>query len=367
MNFLQLVNDVLNKTGEVTLLNVTTTRGVQTVVVNAVNNAIRDITNAELEWPFNVQSGSQLLTPGEGQYSLPSDYRTVDWLSFFVKPTDLVTNGTFDSDITSWTDKSVGSGAIAHDSSNLRMTLTGDGSDPGAAEQSLSVVATKNYSLVFRHFTTDLALRIGTTSGGTEILSDTYVVTDLGNGQYHNVEFTVPAAVSTVYIGFYNTSATAVGLDTVTCKRNERPRSLRLLSIDEYNQRFKWRDDSFNVNDFEIPIYVYPTLNDKFGVTSLPDEAWTVSYSYWNTPTDLAVNGDTPGIPSQYHHIISARAIYYVLSLRSDPAFSDRAEKQYLDGVRKMRSELINKKNYMYPRIMYTKSPNSASIRFFNG
>lgn len=367
MNFLQLVNDVLNKTGEVTLNDVTNTRGVQTVAVNAVNNAIHDIINAELEWPFNVQSGSQLLTPGEGQYDLPSDYRTVDWLSFFVKPTDLITNGTFDSDITSWTDVSVGAGTIAHDATNLRMTLTGDGSDPGAAEQSLSVIAAKKYSLVFRHFTTDLALRIGTTSGGTEILSDTLVVTDLGNGQFHNVEFTVPSAVQTVYVGFYNTSATAVGLDTVSCKRSERPRSLRLLNLDEYTQRFKWRDDLFNVDDFEIPIYVYYTLDNKFGVTSLPDEAWTVIFNYWNVPSDLSVNADETVIPAQYHHIISARAIYYVLSLRSDPAFVDRAEKQYLDGIRKMRSELINKKTYMYPRQLYTKRPNTASIRFFNG
>ena len=105
MNYLTLVNSVLNELNEVELTTTTfsTSRGVQTMVKNVVNKAVNDIYNSEIEWPFLIENKTESVSAGTQEYSLPSDFRKVDWDSFILRPKNLVKNGTFDSNILYWT------------------------------------------------------------------------------------------------------------------------------------------------------------------------------------------------------------------------------------------------------------------------
>ena len=105
MNYLTLVNSVLNELNEVELTATTfsTSRGVQTMVKNVVNKAVNDIYNSEIEWPFLIENKTESVAAGTQEYNLPSDFRKVDWDSFILRPKNLVKNGTFDSNILYWT------------------------------------------------------------------------------------------------------------------------------------------------------------------------------------------------------------------------------------------------------------------------
>jgi len=126
-----------------------------------------------------------------------------------VEDTDgAITNGTFDSDVSGWTDNSTGGAGnqISHDATNNRMTLETSGSaadDIGWAEQAVTIGApftAVSHALKFQVIGAPgdrIELRIGTTTTGNELVADK--IFEVG---YHCYSFT-PGA-TTFYVQFRN-------------------------------------------------------------------------------------------------------------------------------------------------------------------
>lgn len=347
-----LVNDVLRDLNEVEVGTVSSARGVQNVVKKAVNNAVRDIVNSNLEWSFNHQDTTQVLTPGVADYNIASDARSVDWGSFILVPTEKITNSNFDSGITSWTDISAGSGSIAHDSTNNRMTITGDGSNAGAAEQSISTIVGKDYTLYLGNFVGNCTVNIGTSSGGTEITTTTFTVENNGLVDYNKITFT--PTTTTTYIGFANTSTTGIQIDSVRCARNIYPRTLSYMSLDEYRQNYKHEAKDTD-EPYTIPTHVVQQLDDQFTVYPDPNDDLTVEYEYWATFTEMSVDADTVIIPDEYIYVVESAALMYVYMFRSDYDAADRYKAQYLMGLARMKKELITRRDYLWASRNYTQ------------
>ena len=91
--YLVLTNRILRELNEVEMTSTTfsSSRGIQTAVKDFVNKSIHDIYNEGAELPLLHTSTTQVLTAGDGEYSFPADMRRVDFESFFLKPTELVT------------------------------------------------------------------------------------------------------------------------------------------------------------------------------------------------------------------------------------------------------------------------------------
>ena len=103
-----------------------------------------------------------------------------------------ITNGTFDSGITNWTDQSAGAASITHDATNDRMNLVASGGDFGHAEQQVTNALAVEHIVRFQVFGAPgdiVKLRIGTSSTGTEIVDD--FEAQVG---YHTIAFTATAA-----------------------------------------------------------------------------------------------------------------------------------------------------------------------------
>jgi hypothetical protein len=62
--------------------------------------------------------------------------------------------------------------------------------------------------------------------------------------------------------------------------------------------------------------------------------------------TDLTTNTDTPIITERFHDVIVNRAKYYAYMLRSDLQSAQLVERDYKEGLTRMRIELINRKDY---------------------
>lgn len=346
--FLSYTNDVLVDVNEVELTsaNFSAATGISKTAKNAVNRAIRDIVAQELEWPFNVSSYTQALVAATGQVALPT-YRSVDWNSFFIQTTNIAVNGEFTSAITSWTDVSGAGGTAAYTATgNGRLRLTGTGSLAGAANQALSTVNGRTYKGLIAIFGTDVRIKVGTTNGGTELLDETVELEDDGGVQVHDFSFT--ATGTTTYIGFYNTSATAADVDFVRIRENKPGYKLEYISFDVWRTRYKERDNVLDSASFSMPLYVYKTKDDKFGVTPVPDhENYEVTFDYWTIPSDLSVYTDTTVIPDRYAHVLTEGAKVYTYGTLSDVMFRDRSQKDFKDGITKMRRELINRPDEM--------------------
>ena len=131
----------------------------------------------------------------------------------FQTGSELITNGAFSSNITGWTDKSVGSGSIAH-STNLMNIVSTDASNYGWAEQSITTVAGQQYQLTVTVGTGSVKMRVGTATGGTDVMSDLTLTTGA-----RTVNFTASSTSS--FIGFYHTTSATHTIDTVVCKATE--------------------------------------------------------------------------------------------------------------------------------------------------
>jgi hypothetical protein len=342
--YLQLCNRILRETNEVTLSTVTGNRGLQAYVADLVNLAIFDINSREPEWPFNKQSGSQALTAGVAEYSLPSGFSSLDYESFFLRPTNIVTNGTFDSSITGWTDISTGTGTAT--AASARMRLNGGASGVGQATQAVSTFADLPTKIRFQVFTGTLTLKIGTTSGGTEILTDSYEVDNVGVGTYHVVSFTPTS--TTTYVTFSNSANANYDVDNVQVILDIEPVRLKQMQLDEWRYRERQLDLFSDRTVLAIPERVIISQADSFILTPGPKyDNLTVTFDYWAAGTQLANDSDTCAIPERYEKAITQYGCSHVHDFKSDAARASYYEKKYNMTIQEMRRDLINKNDYM--------------------
>tara|TARA_R100000458_G_C8251517_1_gene228390 strand:- start:279 stop:1370 length:1092 start_codon:yes stop_codon:yes gene_type:complete len=356
LTYLNYTNRVLQDVNETTLTALSSSRGVQTVAKNSVNRAINDVANAEVEWPFLHSDKEQDTYAGVAEYDLPSDHKYIDFDSFMLLPQDLVSNGTFATNITGWTDGSSGTGEVAFNSTGpqppasrsgvMRLTAGSDGN--AIAYQALTTVKNKTYRVSFGVTYPsggDLTFKIGTSADGSQISSNTVTINDIGDFKY--VDFTFAATGTTTYLTFSQLVDTQVDIDNVQCTEDFDPKKLKYLSYDEFQETHKRRDVSTDITKLAEPVYVYRTQDQKFGLSPVPDKStYTIGYEYYKTTTQLSSDTDTSDIPANYEHIVIAKARYYVSLLRADTAMAQASLNEYNDSLRRMRTELVSKKDY---------------------
>ena len=345
--YLVLSNRVLRELNEVemTSSNFSSSRGIQTAVKDFVNKSIHDIYNEGAELPLLHTSTTQATFPGDGEYAFPTDMRRVDFESFFLKPNELITNGEFESNITSWT---TGDGSPSYTSSgNGRLNL-----NDAAAYQAISTVVNRNYKLQVRVLspnssTSGLIVRVGTSAGGTQNLNTTQAVTNFREGAILDTTFTATAQTSYVYV---ESDGVQLDVDYVRVSRADvTTRKLRYISYDDYLQRFKEQDDRNSSGHHGMPQYVYRKPDySSFGLTPIPDKNdYLINYDYYTTHTDLSAHGDNMSLPDRFSPLIVDRSKYYVYMLRSDPDHANLSNRDYQRKLNLLKTDYASRADYM--------------------
>ena len=327
--YLVLSNRILRELNEVELTSTTfsSSRGIQTAVKDFINKSVHDIYNEGAEIPLLHTTTTQALTTGDGEYDFPSDMRRVDFESFFLKPTELITNGEFTSNITSWT---TGDGSPSYTSSgNGRLNL-----NDAAAYQSISTTVNKTYKIQVRvtspnSSSSALIVRVGTSAGGTQNLNTTKSVTNFREGDILDTTFTATAQTSYVYV---ESDGVQLDVDYIRVSRSDiTPSKLTYISYDTYLQTNKPADDVNQSSAYGKPVKIVRKPDySSFILSPIPGEGeYSVSYDYYTTHTDLSAHGDNMGLPDRFSSIIIDRAKYYVYMLRSDPDHAQLADRDY--------------------------------------
>lgn len=344
--YLTLVNLVRNHLNEEELASFSSLVGFDQFSIKAILQAARDVNNAELEWPFNYTSGSQLLTPGTQFYTLPSGYTSIDWESFTLIPTETVTNGTFASNITSWTDISTGTGSSAHTSDgNGRCRLAGGASGVGAVTQAITTIVGYKYKVVTRIFSGTVGLDIGTTSGGDEIAGYNLTISNEGSGPFSTVYFT--ATATTTYLSYSNSANANYDVDYVSCTRDISSRHLCLIDYDEWLSHYKGRETYTSHEAFGTPERVFFDQNGRFGLSPIPNEDHTATFDYWAAPTEMTTTSSNINIPDRFIDAVVERALFYCYRFRHHNDAMYTARDNFKDHIKRMRTELINKPQRM--------------------
>ena len=338
-DYVTLTNRVLESLNEITLAtngtDFTSSRGIQSAVKTFVNQSINDIYNSELQWSFLHSDGTQATTSGTAEYSLPSDYRHVDYDTFIATPTQLVSTNTFAAD-SNWThtNSSISGGFLVLDQND-------------SAQQTITTfVDNRQYRATFRITGSTVTLKVGTSSGGTQIKSEDFTVANTGEGQVHTTTF--GATASTLYITLTNTTSTQAKVDFINITEDINPKKLKSITYEEFARNHRETDVSIDSSSYGIPEYVYPTQDGKFGLHPVPDRGnYTILFEYWTTHTELSDYDDSPTLATRHQDIVVSRAKYYAYMLRGDVEMATMCLNQYQEGIKRMRIELINRDEMM--------------------
>ena len=345
--YLTLANSVLRELNETELTSSTfsSSRGIQTAIKDFINKGIHDIYNETGEIPLLYSRTTQDLTIGDNEYSFPADFRKADMDSFSMAPRQLVTNGEFASNITSWT---TGDGSPSHTSSgNGRLNL-----NDAAAYQAIDTTVNKTYKLQLRVLSpnsssTALIVRVGTSAGGTQNLNTTLAVTNFREGAILNTTFTATAQTSYIYV---EAPSVQLDVDYVRISRSDiATRKLVYVTYDSYLQTNKPTDDTNNSGSYSTPLRVYILPDHSaFGVSPRPNtNEYTVSYDYYTTHTDLSAHGDNMSLPDRFRTLVVDRAKYYTYMLRSDPQHAQLADRDFQRKLRLLKVDYATKNDYM--------------------
>jgi len=347
--YLTLVNNVLRDFNEVELTssNFTASRGVQTAVKDYVNRSITDVLNSDLNWPFTREAGSVDVIAGKSLYShasIASTLKYVDYDTMFLKPKDYITNGDFEiagtASITNWTAVSGSPAASSKFGNTLLLT------NAEASQEVTDLIVGRSYVVVTQISGATLTLEIGTSSGGSQTKSATLTIAS-GN-EVALTETTFTATATTHHVSFTEAAGSAAFVKLVQLSEDVQPRPLKYISYEEYNESFRERDSRLDTNKFAEPEYVYTTYNDEIGLTPIPDTSnRSLEFDYYVSHTDLSSATDTSIIPTRFEPVVNARAKYYTHLFRSDVQSAQFSLKEYEDGLKRMRVELLNRKNYM--------------------
>jgi hypothetical protein len=113
---------------------------------------------------------------------------------------ELVTNGTFDTDLTGWTDQSESGGSIAWDAAGIALATGVDGTQEGRAYQAISTTAGKVYRLTATRSGAASRFDIsGVNSLGAEIYISPTTTSD--------IDLVFVATTSTTYLNLRNLTA----------------------------------------------------------------------------------------------------------------------------------------------------------------
>lgn len=164
----------------------------------------------------------------------------------------------------------------------------------------------------------------------------------------------------------YPSDAKVINFQTFRIKENTTlgnpTRRLTELAYEEYLDKYVEQEYN-NSSNQGLPLYVIQAPDLEFILTPEPDKAYEVVYEYYTFPTDLSAATDTTNIPERFRHIIIDGAMYHAYMFRSNAQAATIAKTKFDEGIKHMRSQLINRTPYVRS-YMITRTSSGANAGF---
>jgi len=124
-------------------------------------------------------------------------------------------------------------------------------------------------------------------------------------------------------------------------------RKLELISYEDYLDSYVQYEYDEDNGSSAVPTYVFQAPNEEFGMVPPPNQAYTIVYEYYRIPVDLENATDVSSIPERFAHVITDGAMHYAYLFRGNSQDALIAKEKFEDGIKSMRSTLINRYNYV--------------------
>jgi len=124
-------------------------------------------------------------------------------------------------------------------------------------------------------------------------------------------------------------------------------KKLKIVSYEEYLEKAVSQEYKTLTENNSMPNYVFHAPSLEYGLVPPPDLAYTVIYEYYRVPVDMVNAQDVPAVPERVKHIIVDGSMYYADLFRGDTQMATVALQKFEDGIKHMRSMLINRYDYL--------------------
>jgi len=325
---------------------------------------------------------------------MPGDIRGA-WLSDNTAETmvgsELVTNGTFDSNTSGWLANGSGYHTFSAISGALSVTRGSYGLGGGEPYQAVSVISGKFYRVSFVGASGDMSMSLGSTIGGSQYVSWN------STGASTLREFTFLATTSTVYILFIcNSTGTTASIDNVSIRLADPDRSVNNKGLQvfgsitktpvatgadlvaysgttafgpSYSYFYAPYLPAIGTGDFSISLWIKPTTSGgtyfhMFSIGGGQSSTDGFTFKSWNStafnPYFYSNSGDMGSYSASvtaplgnWHHVIAGRQAGYF--------------KIYINGNLMLTSGSVNSNNFTATRGYIgrdesTQETNSSSI-----
>jgi len=121
---------------------------------------------------------------------------------------------------------------------------------------------------------------------------------------------------------------------------------LKQMSYDEYIDRFIDQEYETNSDNGQAPEYIVRSQDGDLIVAPMPDKAYTIEYEFFMFPADLDSHDDVPSIPFRFKHVIVDGAMYHAYMFRDNLESASIALRKFEDGLKQMRTLLVNENAY---------------------
>lgn len=128
---------------------------------------------------------------------------------------------------------------------------------------------------------------------------------------------------------------------------------LRVMSYEDYLENAVDQEYTNETTNRSVPVAVFQAPSLEWGVTPAPNNNYEVEYEYYRVPVDLAIATDVPSIPERFRHVIVDGAMYHAYMFRSNEQAANIAKTKFEEGLKRMRTMLINRYNYMRSTAIY--------------
>ena len=122
-------------------------------------------------------------------------------------------------------------------------------------------------------------------------------------------------------------------------------KKLKQISYEEYLDKYIHLE--YNTDRTSVPDFVFRTPDFSYGLVPMPNKDYTLIYEYFTFPADLERHDDVPTIPERFAHVIVNGAMFYAYLFRGNTQDSMVAKEKFEEGLKSMRSLLINRYEYV--------------------
>jgi len=163
----------------------------------------------------------------------------------------------------------------------------------------------------------------------------------------------------------FPTNANTLDFDTFRIKANDTfgnsTVKLEIVAYEDYLSSSV--DQEYRTDKREVPKFVFHCPSLEYGVTPAPDQNYEILYEYYSIPLDLTNATDVPTIPERFRHVIIDGAMFHAYMFRSNEQAANISKAKMEEGIKHMRTMLVNRYSYMRSTAIAGRSTSSFGSR----